>query len=167
MRPDIVAGEIVPARLARAFEATLQSNVYAVLRLCREVDGIHGDRAIYVEEAVKFMARLARRVRGKRAYERLPHLERFLPNAMSLEQLFEGPHFNLMIRRPVSWDFAPFEAALTEEWLKSPWASNEDDRAIKIEPRQTGSCLFGYCHKEGDEALIVETLRFATLCRGD
>jgi hypothetical protein len=167
MRPEINAGEIVPARIARAFEASLQSNVYAVLRLNRDLDGVRADRSIYVDEAVRFMARLAQRVRGKRVYGRLPHLKRFLPNAMSIEQLIEGPHFNLMIHRPDSWDFEAFEMALKEEWLKSPWASNDDERAIKIEARQPGSCLFGYCNKEGDEALIVETLRFATLCRGD
>lgn len=159
MRPDITAGEYVPASIARAFELALQSNVYAVLHLKREVDGIRGERSIYVKEALRFMARLAMRVRGKTLYKRLPSGERFLSHAMSIEKLFDGPHFNLMIRRPEHWDFDRFHAALVEEWVKSPWAA-QDERAMLVEPREAGTDLFGYCIKEGDEALIHETLQF-------
>ena len=159
MRPEITAGDYVPACITRAFEVALQSNVYAVLHLKREVDGVRGERLIYVKEALRFMARLAVRVRGKNVYKRLPCGERFLTHAMSIEKLFDGPHFNLMIRRPEHWEFDRFQAALVDEWMRSPWAA-QDERAILVEARQAGSDLFGYCIKEGDEALIHETLQF-------
>lgn len=159
MRPEIVAGEYVPARITKAFEARLRSNVYAVLHLKREVDGIRGERPIYVSEALRFMARLSSRVRGKNVYKRLPTGTRFLPHAMCIEKLFEGPHFNLMIRRPEHWAFDDFQAALIQEWIKSPWAA-QDERAIYVEPREVQTDLYGYCTKEGDEALIHETLQF-------
>jgi hypothetical protein len=159
MRPEIVAGEYVPACITRAFEGRLRSNVYAVLHLKREVDGIRGERSIYVSEALRFMARLSSRIRGKNAYKRLPTGRRFLPHAMSVEKLFDGPHFNLMIRRPDHWEFENFQAALVDEWIKSPWAAL-DERAIYVEPREVQTSLFAYCTKEGDEALIHETLQF-------
>lgn len=137
----------------------MKSDVYAVVHLRREVDGIRGQRSIYVAQAVAFMERLSKRVRGKSTYRRLPHLARFLPNAVSIEKLADGPHFNVMIRKPANWGFEQFRDAFVEEWLKSAWAAT-DERAIDVQPRQIDSDLFGYCHKEGDEALVHETLRF-------
>jgi hypothetical protein len=159
MKYEIVAGERMSAKIARAFEVALSADTYAVLHFRREVDGYRGDRQLYVKETVAFMTRLSKRVRGKATFRRMPPLERFLPNAVTLEKLADGPHLNVMLRRPIHWEFDCFADALREEWLRSPWAAT-DKRAIKVMQRERGSNLVAYCHKEGDEALIIETLKF-------
>ncbi|MCL6684098.1 hypothetical protein [Sphingomonas alba] len=159
MEPEIVAGERMSAKIAKAFDAAISPDTYAVLHLRRELDGCRGERQLYEREALGFMARLSKRVRGKATHRRLPPDQRFLPNAITIEKLFDGPHLNVMLRRPANWEFDAFEAVLREEWLKSPWAAT-DQRAVKIMERERGSNLVGYCHKEGDEALLIETLSF-------
>jgi hypothetical protein len=159
MRPEIVAGERMPAKIAREYESALSADTYAVLHLRRDLEGHRGDRQLYVKEAVAFTMRLSKRVRGKATFRRLRPLERLLPNAITVEKLFDGPHLNLMVRRPPHWDFETFASVLREEWLKSPWAAT-DERAIKIMPREPNSDLVAYCHKEGDGSQILETLRF-------
>lgn len=158
MTPEIVAGERMPSKIARAYESAIAADTFAVLHLRREVDGFGGDRQLYVKEAIAFMTRLSKRIRGKATFRRLRPLERFLPNAVTIEKLTDGPHLNVMVRRPPHWDFDTFACAMREEWLKSPWAAT-DERAIKIMRREWGSNLVGYCHKEGDDAMIMETLR--------
>ena len=159
MSPEIVAGERMSAKIAKAFDAAIFPNTYAVLHLRRELEGYRGERQLYEREALGFMARLSKRVRGKTTYRRLAPDKRLLPNAITIEKLLDGPHLNVMIRRPGNWEFDAFAGALREEWLKSPWAAT-DERAVKIMPRQRGSNLVGYCHKEGDEALLIQTLSF-------
>ena len=165
MRPELVAGTRVSARIARAFEKELCTNVYAVLHLNRHVESVLGTRTIYVCEAKLLMKRIAQRARGKSTYRRLPELERFLPNAISIEKLDDGPHLNVMIRRPENWDFETFRTMFLTEWIKSPWAASGAG-AIHIQPREVGTDLFGYIHKEGDETLVHETLRFHRLRSG-
>ena len=160
MRSEIISGEIMSARIARAFEASLAADVYAVLHLHRELDGIRADRSIYVREAVGLMERLSKRCRGKTQYRRLPHLKRFLPNAVTIEKMIDGPHFNVLVRKPTHWSFDDFEGVFAAEWMRSPWAAT-DKRAVYIAPREPGSRLVSYTHKEGDESLVLETLRFS------
>lgn len=160
MRPEIISGEIMSARIARAFEAALAADNYAVLHLNRELDGVRADRSIYVQEALRFMARLARRCRGSTQYRRLDHLTRFLPNAITIEKLADGPHLNVLIQKPSRWSFEDFQQVFVAEWLQSPWAAT-DERAVYIKPRNPRSRLVGYSHKEGDESLVIETLRFS------
>lgn len=151
---------MMSARIARAFEAAVAADTYAVLHLHREVDGVWAHRSIYVDEAVRFMARLARRCRGNTQFRRLDHLSRFLPNAITIEKLADGPHLNVLIQKPSRWTFEDFQQVFLEEWWRSQWAST-DERAVYIAPREAGSDLFGYTHKEGDESLVRETLRFS------
>ena len=159
MKHAIITGERVTNQLARALEASLRADTYAVLHLNREVDGIRGDRQIYAAETVKFMERLAKLVRGTRNYRSMPAGKRFLANAITIEKLYDGPHLNIMIRKPSHWSDERFREAMVETWQVSPWAAC-DANAVYIEPRISGSRLVGYCHKEGDEALVVETLSF-------
>lgn len=147
------------ARIAQAIDTALNADVYAVLHLNREVDGHRGDRTLYEREAVAFMVRLAKRIRGKVVYRRLPVDHRFLPNVITIEKLGDGPHLNVMMRKPAHCDFDKFRAALLEEWRKTPWAAT-GERSAYCQPREPGSRLAGYCHKEGDEALVHETLSF-------
>jgi hypothetical protein len=160
MRPETIPGEIMSAQIAKAFEAALAADVYAVLHLNRELDGIRADRSIYVRQVVGFMERLAKRCRGKTQYRRLPHLHRFLPNAVTIEKIADGPHLNVMIQKPLNWPFDDFHKVFATEWLKSPWAAT-DERAVYIARRKARSNLIGYTHKEGDESLVLETLRFS------
>ena len=148
------------ARIARNLEAALAADVYAVLHLNREIDGIRADRSIYVREVVAFMERLAKRCRGKTQYRRLPHLHRFLPNAVTIEKMADGPHLNVMIQKPPRWSLEEFQDVFATEWLKSSWAAT-DERAVYVAPREPRSNLVGYTHKEGDESLVIETLRFS------
>lgn len=159
MRPEIISGEVLAARIAKAFEAALAADVYAVLHLNRQIDGYRGDRQLYKNEALAFMVRLARRVRGKSLYRRCPPNRRFLANAITIEKLGDGPHLNILIRKPRHWEFDAFREVFVEEWLKTPWAAT-DPKAVYCQPREPGSDLAGYCHKEGDEALVHETLSF-------
>src|SRR5258705_4959734 len=160
MKPETISGEIMSAQIAKAFEAALAADVYAVLHLNRELDGIRAERSIYVRQIVGFMERLAKRCRGKTKYRRLPHLHRFLPNAVTIEKMADGPHFNVLIQKPSHWSFDDFYGLLVTEWLRSPWAAT-DHRAIYIARPESPSKLMAYIHKEGDESLVVETLRFS------
>ncbi len=147
------------AAIAAAFERATRFDVYAVLHLNRYADGFRGEETAYKKAALDLMVRLSKRVFGKSKYRRLPRGSRLLPNMITIEKLTDGPHLNVIMQRPANMDFEMFRARLLEEWFRSPWAAN-DHGAFYCEPREPGSRLVGYCHKEIDRVCVDETMTF-------
>lgn len=133
-------------------------NVYAVQHLRRSLVGVPASRELYEDETVRILARVSRRVFGRNAFRRRQPGKRLIANLVSFETR-NGPHLNLMLRRPDRISLDRFRGILQAEWLRSPWAQT-GDRAFYCEDREPGSSLVGYCSKEGIDALLLRSLSY-------